>query len=63
MKLKDYLAERGIKQADFAVLIEADQSTVSRLLNGAIPTQRVMKAIAEQTKGEVTANDFFGIAA
>ena len=63
MTLDDYLRDRDIKEVDFASLIGADQSTVNRLRKGSIPTQRLMKAIVEQTCGEVTANDFFGIAA
>lgn len=63
MTLDGYLKQRNIKEAEFAALIGADQSTVNRLRKGSIPSPRLMSAIVKHTGGAVTANDFFGIAA
>lgn len=64
MQLKTYLETHSISDADFAALIGVDRSSVHRMRNGnQTPSAKVMRAIAEKTNGEVTANDFFGIAA
>lgn len=61
MTLDTYLKAHGMKQADFAALIGVDQSAVSRLARGSIPSQEVMVRIFEATGGEVRADDFFGL--
>lgn len=63
MQLTDYLSQQDISDADFAALIGVDRSSVHRMRNGKqMPSVDVMRAIAEHTGGNVTANDFFGIA-
>ncbi len=47
----------------FAELIGVERSTVTRLRGGQIPKKLVMQAIVEKTEGQVTANDFFEVAA
>lgn len=61
MTLDTYLKANGIKQADFASLIGVDQSAVSRLARGSIPSQEVMARIFDATGGQVRADDFFGL--
>lgn len=64
MTLHQYLTDAKISDADFAKLIGVERSTVTRLRGGnQIPKPDLMRFIAEQTDGQVTANDFFGIAA
>lgn len=43
MELKDWIAEKGLTQAEAAKLLKADQSSVSRWTSGArkVPPQRV----------------------
>lgn len=62
MTLADYLDKHGIKDGDFALRIGVDRSNVSRMrTSGQIPKPHVLRAIARETSGEVTADDFFGI--
>jgi DNA-binding Xre family transcriptional regulator len=61
MTLDQYLTERGIKEADFAAMIDVTQSTVNRLRKGQVPNKDLMAAIFVKTGGAVSANDFFGI--
>lgn len=63
MTLADYLAREKIVDADFATRIGVERSTVTRLRAGQIPKPDVMRKIVEQTGGEVTANDFYRVAA
>lgn len=64
MTLREYLADNGLTETDFAELIGVDQSTVHRLrTKGQVPSKPVMERIFDATKGEVTANDFFGLPA
>lgn len=67
MTLNDYLAQRkkedGLTEPAFAEQIGVDQSTVNRLRKGGIPSKPTMERIFEVTKGQVRADDFFGIAA
>ncbi len=63
MTLDQYLAECQIREADFAAMIGATQSTVNRLRKGQVPGKELMAEIVRATNGTVTANDFFGIAA
>lgn len=60
MRLSDYLAQKGLSDADFAAKIGIDRSNVSRLRRtGQIPSPEVMRAIIKETGGRVTPNDFF----
>ena len=63
MKLADYMKARDISRAQFAEMIGVSPEAVRRYLSGRVPTARVMEKIALATRCEVTANDFFGIAA
>ncbi|MCW2405065.1 DNA-binding transcriptional regulator YdaS (Cro superfamily) [Sphingobium sp. B1D7B] len=64
MTLAQYLSASNLKDADFALMIGVDRSTVTRMRNGTqIPTPTVMQAIVEKTSGKVLPNDFYGIAA
>jgi predicted transcriptional regulator len=64
MKLADYLQHHSIHPADFAKSIGVSRETVRRYMVGdRRPELEKLHKIAEVTGGEVTANDFFGIAA
>ena len=65
MTLADYLKAQKLSYAEFSAIIGAPgKDTVRRYANGKrIPTPEYMAKIVEATNGEVTANDFFGIAA
>ena len=64
MKLADYLESNSLSRAEFAEKISVSPEAVRRYVTGerAPDKERLIK-IAEVTGGEVTANDFFGIAA
>lgn len=63
MTLAQYLNEHAISDADFAVKIGVNRSTVSRLRRGdhtgQLPSRATIEAIAKETNGAVTANDFW----
>jgi 3,4-dihydroxy 2-butanone 4-phosphate synthase/GTP cyclohydrolase II len=60
MKLSEYLSLAKVKDADFALAIGKDRSTVSRLRRtNQCPSRETIEAIARETKGAVTANDFW----
>ena len=64
MKLADYLQRHSISPADFAKSIGVNKETVRRYMVGdRRPDRENLRLIADKTNGEVTANDFFGIAA
>lgn len=64
MKLGEYLESHSIQQSDFAGRIGVTEETVRRYIVGArVPRPRIMEKIALATGCQVTANDFFGIAA
>lgn len=64
MTLNSYLLDHSITEAAFAARVGVDQSTVHRWRKGQMPEgPSTMRAIARETGGKVTANDFFGIAA
>lgn len=64
MKLADYMRAQSLSRAEFAGRIGVSAETVRRYLEcGRIPTPKVMEKIALATGCQVTANDFFGIAA
>jgi DNA-binding transcriptional regulator YdaS (Cro superfamily) len=63
MKLAQYLKDHSIHPADFAKSIGVSKETVRRYIVGdRRPARKKLPVIVEATKGEVTANDFFGIA-
>jgi transcriptional regulator with XRE-family HTH domain len=65
MQLIDYLTANRLSYAEFARMIGAkSDETVRRYANRErIPNGKNMQRIAEATGFQVTANDFFGIAA
>jgi transcriptional regulator with XRE-family HTH domain len=64
MKLSEYLERTSTSRRDFAETIGVSEETVRRYIVGTrIPEKEKMEKIAEVTALQVTANDFFGIAA
>lgn len=64
MKLSDYLETNGISRSIFAQHVGVTTEAVRRYADcGRVPTPKVMSKILAATNGEVTANDFFRIAA
>lgn len=64
MTLSDWLSANEVSIPQFAARIKRTPETVRRYAVGdRIPDKKTMPLIAEQTDGNVTANDFFGIAA
>jgi transcriptional regulator with XRE-family HTH domain len=64
MKLADYLTETSTSPRDFAKRIGVSKEAVRRYALGIrIPEKKVMEKIALATGSQVTANDFFGMAA
>lgn len=64
MTLADWLTAKQITVPQFAERIGRSSEAVRRYVNGdRIPDRETMPLIARETDGEVTANDFFGIAA
>ena len=63
MTLKDWLDQRERKAPWLARRLNIGAWTARRILSGArLPDVPTMRAIAALTRGEVTANDFYGIA-
>ena len=63
MKLREYMQERGWKDADLAQRIGVSVQAANRYRRGLrIPSGKVMRRIAEVTGGAVTANDFYDAA-
>ena len=59
MKLVDWLKQEGVTQTAFAARIGVTQGYVTQLCaDMAWPGQKVAEAIARETAGAVTANDF-----
>ena len=64
MTLQEFLAQASLDRHQFAARINVSPETVRRYLKGErIPDKIVMGRIAIATDGQVTANDFFGMAA
>jgi transcriptional regulator with XRE-family HTH domain len=63
MRLQEYLASNSISRADFAQQIGVSVESVRRYLCGRVPEPSVMCKIIKATDGEVSANDFFDVAA
>lgn len=62
MTLKDWLFEQNVEPSAFAERIGRTTEAVRRYVNGArIPDRATMPLIVCETRGRVTANDFFGI--
>lgn len=60
MKLADYLKCHDLSAADFAERISVHETTVYRYLRGErIPNRDTLERILGETKGQVSANDFF----
>lgn len=59
--LAKYLAETGLKGADFATLIGVTPTAIYRYCQGRIPDPSMMRAIALATGNKVTPNDWLGI--
>jgi len=58
MQLRDYLAQKGERPAEFARRTGLTHTTISRILNGRRSAgRRVIEAIHDATDGKVTAND------
>ncbi len=62
MTLDSYLLDRKITEPDFAARVRVNQSTINRARKGQVPSPDVLRRIVAATEGEVTPNDFFGIA-
>lgn len=64
MKLATYLDQEKITHKAFADRIGCEQPTVTRFVGEKrVPTPELMSKIVEATGGQVTPNDFYGIAA
>lgn len=64
MKLADWLIDNNVTVPQFAERIGRTTESVRRYNNGdRIPDRDTMPVIVRETGGDVTANDFFGIAA
>jgi transcriptional regulator with XRE-family HTH domain len=64
MTLSDYLARTSTSRRDFAKRIGVSKEAVRRYVAGTrIPEKEIMEKIALATASQVTANDFFGMAA
>jgi transcriptional regulator with XRE-family HTH domain len=59
MRLKDWLTDRDVTAAAFAVRIGVTPQAVHRYLLGRKPRSDVLVAILKATGGQVTPNDFF----
>lgn len=63
MKLDDYISLAGLTRSEFASKIQATPEAVRLWEVGErVPTRGFMLRIFEETRGAVTANDFYGIA-
>jgi hypothetical protein len=64
MTLKQWLEGRNMEPRDFAPLIGRTPEAVRRYVAGErIPDRETMPLIVNRTEGQVTPNDFFGLAA
>jgi transcriptional regulator with XRE-family HTH domain len=60
MKLRTYLKKKKLTQKQFADIIGVSEQSVRNWVSGFRKPSRHLMAILEETKGKVTANDFFG---
>jgi len=64
MKLGEWLNREALKPTEFAARIARTSEAVRRYVAGdRIPDRDTMPLIVEQTRGEVTPNDFFDLPA
>lgn len=64
MTLADYLDQDGHSATALASKCKVEVSTITRAARGdTIPSKPLMEKLFEHTGGQVTPNDFFGIAA
>jgi DNA-binding transcriptional regulator YdaS (Cro superfamily) len=64
VRLEQYLDATAIDRREFADRIGVSTETIRRYIAGTrIPDKERMSRIALATDGQVTANDFFGLAA
>ncbi|VXC62961.1 helix-turn-helix domain-containing protein [Sphingomonas sp. AX6] len=64
MTLQDWRDREGVSVPEFATRIGRTSEAVRRyVLGDRIPDRETMPLIARHTDGQVTPNDFFGIAA
>jgi hypothetical protein len=61
MTLDEYLKTTGRKAREFAVAIERSESTISKIVNGAVCDAETARRIYAETGGCVTPNDLFGL--
>ena len=58
MKLETYIASQGLTQKQFGDLVNASQSTISRICEGKVaPSFKLLKKIIEATGGDVSVED------
>lgn len=58
MKLRDWILQAGMRQADFAVLLDITRSHCSSIINGTrSPSRKVALKIAKVTDGEISVED------
>lgn len=59
MQLSEYMDLKGLRDHDFAPLIEVTRETVSRIRRGCVrPSWGTIQKIKTVTRGAVTADDF-----
>jgi hypothetical protein len=59
MTLTDFLTANHIKDGDFALLVDTDRSTISKVRRGKlVPSFHLLEKIASATGGAVMPNDF-----
>lgn len=63
MTLKDYFKLSRTNASSLAKATGVHVSTITRVVNGSIPSPKLMQAIFVETNGAVTPNDFYGVKA
>jgi DNA-binding transcriptional regulator YdaS (Cro superfamily) len=59
MKLSKWLTKSGLRRNFFADRIGISASHLAGICDSRVPSLRVIEAIERETKGEVTAQDFY----
>lgn len=63
MLLQDWLSQEDLSYAQFGNAVSRTAEAVRRYANGErIPDRETMAAIVRETSGQVTPNDFYGVA-
>ena len=57
--LQTYLDDNSLTQGAFAKKVGTTQATVSRWLDGQMPSHEMIKRVAKATKGKVGAADWY----